>query len=494
MQQIRCFRLLILILNAVIGLSSALVAQNAVVNGGFETADAWTVYVGGSDANPVEYTFPFTGDKPSLGSGDACLHFYGEILSGGSWINGLIWQEVNLVGGQTYVLDAAWKYLDGNVDAGSWFQFYVSQEEPVDGQDWTPVGSSHSDRMYGFNSWSGCSGLDIDGTFMDDSCDPNYTALYRAPGDAGAPSSAFMGLKTGAGWGGNYFEILVDDISFRPNLLKNGDFEDADGWNVTATGAANALQTTFAVGGENGPALGNNKYLEIKGGGGKCEGVLWQKVDLIGGAEYQFNGGFRHLGGNVDQGFWCEAIISTQAPVEGQEWNDQVIAGFNSTKGCSGLGLNWTFRVGGCEGYGKYTAPGSVGEPVTAYLGIKIGCAPECSGFEVTLDDLSLVRVSESGTMVAQSGVPPSAFSLLQNYPNPFNPTTEIRYSLNERSNVKLTVYDVVGHLLATPVDEVKEPGTYKLSFKGENLSSGIYLYRMEAQGRTITKRMLLMK
>ncbi|MDZ7316258.1 MAG: T9SS type A sorting domain-containing protein [candidate division KSB1 bacterium] len=474
-------------------------AQNVVVNSSFEDDSGWTVYNGGTPNDIVEYTFPYTADKPTLGSGNACLHFYGEIVSGSSWINGLIWQPVTLQGGKTYILDAAWKYLDGNVDAGSWFQIYVSQEEPVDGQDWTPIGSSHSDRMYGFNSWSGCSGLDIDGMFMDEACDPNHNALYRAPAAPGEQVEVYLGLKTGAGWGGTYFEILVDDITFRENKVLNGDFEDAADWSVTGGAAADKLDVVLSQSGNNGPALGKGKFLSIKGAAntGNCEGVIWQPVKLIGGAEYGFNAGFRHISGDLTAGFYCIVYVAPEAPVEGQEWKPSVtpVAFFNSAAGCSGNGANGTFRRDGCGGFGRFTAFGAPGQEVTAYLGFKTGCSKAVAAFEVTIDDVSLVLLSEtSAQVVEQKEQTPIECILEQNYPNPFNPYTDIKFTLPKTSNARLAVYDLSGRTVSILLDGTVEAGSHTVSFSGEGLSTGIYLYALEVEGQKITRRMVLLK
>jgi hypothetical protein len=74
-------------------------------------------------------------------------------------------------------------------------------------------------------------------------------------------------------------------------------------------------------------------------------------------------------------------------------------------------------------------------------------------------------------------------YSLYQNYPNPFNPTTKISYSIRERGYVKIMVYDIKGERLAVLVNETKEAGFYEMEFTAENLSSGIYIYRIEVIG-----------
>ncbi len=88
----------------------------------------------------------------------------------------------------------------------------------------------------------------------------------------------------------------------------------------------------------------------------------------------------------------------------------------------------------------------------------------------------------------------PVTFSLQQNYPNPFNPTTIIRYSLATSEKVSLKVYDVLGRVVADLVESEKAAGTYQVVFKGENLSSGVYFYRLQAGAFVKTKRMMLTK
>jgi len=86
------------------------------------------------------------------------------------------------------------------------------------------------------------------------------------------------------------------------------------------------------------------------------------------------------------------------------------------------------------------------------------------------------------------------SFDLSQNYPNPFNPSTTIKYAVRARENVRLTVYDMLGHQVATLVNEVKNIGTYEATFDASNLSSGNYFYKLEAGDKVITKKMPFLK
>jgi hypothetical protein len=88
----------------------------------------------------------------------------------------------------------------------------------------------------------------------------------------------------------------------------------------------------------------------------------------------------------------------------------------------------------------------------------------------------------------------PSKFELMQNYPNPFNPTTRIKYSLMKATNVKLSVYDVMGRFINYIVNGKQSSGTYEYEFDGKNLASGIYIYKIETDEFSDSKKMVLIK
>lgn len=88
----------------------------------------------------------------------------------------------------------------------------------------------------------------------------------------------------------------------------------------------------------------------------------------------------------------------------------------------------------------------------------------------------------------------PEDYDLGQNYPNPFNPVTSIKYSLPEGSQVKLIVYDLLGNEVKSLVNQYEPAGSYSVKFNGANLTSGIYIYRLQAGDFISTKRMVLIK
>jgi len=100
----------------------------------------------------------------------------------------------------------------------------------------------------------------------------------------------------------------------------------------------------------------------------------------------------------------------------------------------------------------------------------------------------------DNGTGVDIHSVLAAQYKLYQNYPNPFNPTTAISFQLPAYSHVKLKVFDLLGREVATLVNEEKAPGNYEVIFNAQNLSSGIYFYRMEAGSFSQTKKLLFLK
>ncbi len=88
----------------------------------------------------------------------------------------------------------------------------------------------------------------------------------------------------------------------------------------------------------------------------------------------------------------------------------------------------------------------------------------------------------------------PLDYSLESNYPNPFNPTTSISYTIKEMGLVTLKIFDVLGREVSVLVNEIKEPGKYSINFDASKLSSGVYIYLLNAGNFTSSKKMILTK
>lgn len=133
----------------------------------------------------------------------------------------------------------------------------------------------------------------------------------------------------------------------------------------------------------------------------------------------------------------------------------------------------------------SYILSGTVGETVTGKI---TGSAYQHnSGFWNVYSQSVLSDVEEDETI-------PSTFKIEQNYPNPFNPSTIIRFSVPENSNVTLIVYDILGNEVTTLLNEDKDAGWYNIRFDASGLASGVYIYKITAGTFTSTKKMLMLK
>jgi len=106
---------------------------------------------------------------------------------------------------------------------------------------------------------------------------------------------------------------------------------------------------------------------------------------------------------------------------------------------------------------------------------------------------LVLVGTIDPVSVDTSPGIPPE-FTLAQNYPNPFNPSTTIEYSIPNRSNVKLIVYDIMGREVARLVDRYQDAGMHSVVWNAQLFSSGVYYYRITAGDFSDVKRLMLVK
>jgi hypothetical protein len=151
---------------------------------------------------------------------------------------------------------------------------------------------------------------------------------------------------------------------------------------------------------------------------------------------------------------------------------------------------------------GGYTASSFI-EPGKAYW-VKTNQAGSLilttSVMSRTSKKIRIVQTKESpppppgGELLKKENQLPDHFALEQNYPNPFNPTTEIRYQTSEVSHVTLKVYNVLGELVATLVDELQEAGYKSIEWNASRMPSGMYYYKIQAGTFSEVKKMLLVK
>ena len=151
--------------------------------------------------------------------------------------------------------------------------------------------------------------------------------------------------------------------------------------------------------------------------------------------------------------------------------NGSHLAQYLATTSSGGTTTDWLFSM-------YWYEAGNTGHPIN-------DLAP--SVIYVATVPVRVVSGVEDGQIV-------NTFNLEQNYPNPFNPSTNIKYSIAERSNVTIKVYDMLGSEVATLVNQVQDAGTHNVVFNTSNLASGMYVYTITAGNFTASKKMMLLK
>ncbi|MCK4715382.1 MAG: T9SS type A sorting domain-containing protein, partial [Candidatus Marinimicrobia bacterium] len=118
----------------------------------------------------------------------------------------------------------------------------------------------------------------------------------------------------------------------------------------------------------------------------------------------------------------------------------------------------------------------------------------EINSGTIYFDNLRIVYPSTAIGEPFNGRAIPEDFYLFQNYPNPFNATTVIPFRIEKAADVKLTIYDMVGNEVRTLVDEKMDKGSYNIDFDATGLATGMYVYRLETKGQTLSKKMMFIK
>ncbi len=105
----------------------------------------------------------------------------------------------------------------------------------------------------------------------------------------------------------------------------------------------------------------------------------------------------------------------------------------------------------------------------------------------------NLIAIGDNPNSVKEDELP-SEYKLEQNYPNPFNPSTTIKFSLPVRSEVKLSIFNLLGQEIETLFQGEKEAGSYEYVFENKSLSTGVYFYVLESQQSRLSRKMMLIK
>ena len=106
----------------------------------------------------------------------------------------------------------------------------------------------------------------------------------------------------------------------------------------------------------------------------------------------------------------------------------------------------------------------------------------------------NIIYVYVSGGSAPLTAPVPTENKLGQNNPNPFNPTTQINYAIKQEGLVTINIYDVLGRVITTLVNENKTAGFYTVNFDASKFSSGVYFYTIKSNDFFDRKKMIVMK
>ncbi len=142
--------------------------------------------------------------------------------------------------------------------------------------------------------------------------------------------------------------------------------------------------------------------------------------------------------------------------------------------------------------------------PLTSTVQLRfIACDLNTPGItEAAIDDIAIETFAADLTAVPGDGTPQWSLQLLQSQPNPFRPgdgPTTLRFSMETQSRARLSVYDISGRLVRTLADGAYAPGEHALTWdgkdaRGQQVSSGVYFYRLEAQGQSQSRSLVLVR
>jgi hypothetical protein len=282
-------------------------------------------------------------------------------------------------------------------------------------------------------------------------------------------------------------------------MLEGGNMEDPSAWNVSHLDSEEEAQYEFNS--NNSCAFCEGGTLNVWADGTASSNILfWQPVTLKANTVYKVSGAFIDLTGGVINHFWCEILIGAVEPVDEEDYGNYQVLSFNTWTECTGQNVDGTFQDDGtCRDMSdRFFLPDSLGEEGTMYFGINVGMwfdteNPVEYPYDIVVDEISLLdSAATPPSEIEQISV--NTDGLLKNYPNPFNETTTITYSVPERGDISLVVYNSVGIEVATLVNETKESGTYKVRFDASDLKSNLYFCRLMMNDIVITRKMILLK
>ncbi len=229
---------------------------------------------------------------------------------------------------------------------------------------------------------------------------------------------------------------------------------------------------------------GNHKVAAIDNNGNLiCAGFVYNAAKYDSSGSVQWSITYPHAG-------FANAVNTDAAGnvyVTGYSANDYLTVKYSPTGA-----QQWTESYNGTgNGDDEAAAMTLDGEGNVYVTGFSIGAGSDY--------DFATIKYSQLTGIIPISSNIPKSFSLSQNYPNPFNPSTKIRFDIpnigqRHAFDTKLIIYDAIGRVAATLVNEQLNPGTYEADWNASNFPSGVYFYKLVSGDFSETKKLVLVK
>jgi len=403
-----------------------------------------------------------------------------------------------------YLYGGYWTILPSISNQGTWDYYWNNNPPPTlplggssngaSGSYWDPLGGGQGSSPYPISSQNTIANM----TFADGS---GYTPSSGTPNTTDNPIGRFQLIGTSVG---GVLQGLTISLSGTNSFVSNIQLWSSSS-STFSTGTATSL-ATVATYNTSISFSSFNSLIDNSSGT-----YYFITVDLASGAtgnvaaSIPSPSSFTFAGANQPSSF-SNALLSSGAtalPVELNTFlavkNENTIElewatatevnnyGFNVERAISKNGTMGSFeKIGFVPGHGNTNSPHD-------YSFVDENPAADNLVYRLKqVDNDGSFKYSKEVTVILSK---PLEFKLGQNYPNPFNPSTNISFSIPERGNVMLKVYNTLGQEVATLINGQLEAGFHSINFNADNLASGVYVYRLEVNGKySSEKKMNLIK
>ncbi|HMQ79640.1 MAG TPA: M14 family zinc carboxypeptidase [Ignavibacteria bacterium] len=299
-------------------------------------------------------------------------------------------------------------------------------------------------------------------TFATDSSTFNFTISGAAPNNCGIPLSLTIKLDTTTIYSSaEYILVGTGTVTLNDNASSFSGWTTNAAWNIT-TAQFNSSPSSFTDSptGNYGNNINTNMTLATAINVSATPVVylsFWHRYATEAGYDF------------------CYVEVSSD---NGANW--QQVTSYNGNM------TTWTQQTFDITSYAGGSTQLKIRFRLTSDAGL--------TGDGWYIDDVKLTNYCGSLVGVTGNNNIPLVYSLEQNYPNPFNPATVIKYQIPKASNVKISIFDILGKEVASLINGRVEAGYHQVEFDGSNFASGLYLYKIEAEGFTDVKKMILVK